>query len=52
MATILHHHVNNYFCKFSSINGNFNQLVIYYFGQAIDNDKNQVIIVTLLDDKH
>ena len=42
-AMILHQHVNNHLCPSCSINSNFDWLVMHHVGQAINNDKNQVI---------
>lgn len=47
-ALMSYYYVNNYFCQSQSINDDFDQFVIHYFGQLVDNDKNQVIVVTFL----
>lgn len=43
---ILQQHIDNYFCKAWNINGNFNWLIMHYFYQAIEDDKNWVMIIT------
>ena len=45
---ISHHHINNYFRQSLSIDSNFDWLIVHYFGQTIDNDKNWVIAITFL----
>ena len=47
-AMVLYQHINNHFHKSWSINDNFNRLVIYYFGQTINNNKNQVVAISFL----
>ena len=42
---MLHYYIDNYFCHFQSIDGNFDLFLVYYFSQTIDNDKNWVIVV-------
>lgn len=44
-AVMLHHHIDNYFCKSGNINCDFKRFIMHYFCQIIDNDKNWVIIV-------
>lgn len=39
-TVLLHYHINNHFCKFWNIDVDFNWLVIYYFGEVVNNDKN------------
>lgn len=45
---IFHYHNYNYFYIFGNIYGDFNQFVIYYFGQVVNNNKNQVAVITFL----
>lgn len=45
---VLYYYIDNHLYKSQSIDGNFNQLIIYYFGQVVDNNKNQIITVILL----
>ena len=47
-TVILHYHVDNCFRQPWSINGDFNWLVIYNFGQVVDNDKTWFITVAFL----
>lgn len=49
---VLQYHIDNYFYKSLSINGNFKQLVISYFSQVIDNNKNKVKNITFLNNRH
>ena len=42
---IWYHYIDNHLCKFLSINNDFNWLIIYYFGQEFNNDKNQVVAI-------
>lgn len=51
-AVVLHHYVNNYFCKSWSIDGDFDQFMIYHFSQTVNNDKTQVITVAFLIGRH
>ena len=44
---MLHYHVDNNLHKSWNIDDNFNWLIIYHFGYAINNDKNRVIIIAL-----
>lgn len=45
-AIILYHHVNNYLSQSLNFDGNFDWLIVYYFGQTVDNDKNLVVVVS------
>lgn len=45
---MLYHHVDNYYYQFWSSNGDFDGFVVHHFGQAVNNDRNQVITVTFL----
>ena len=49
-AMMSHYHNDNYFRQPWSIDGDFDWFVVYHFGQAVDNDKNRVIALTLLVD--
>ena len=50
-TVVLHHYVNNYFCKSWSINGNFNRFIMHHFSQVVNNNKNQIIVVAFPFDK-
>lgn len=47
---ILHHHINNYFYNSQSINSDLDRLIIHYFGQTVNNKKNQIVVVIFLID--
>lgn len=49
---ILQYHIDNYFYESLSINGNFKQLIISYFSQVIDNNKNKVKNIAFLNSRH
>lgn len=40
-----YYYVDNYFRQFWSIKSDFDWFIIYYFGQAVDNNKNWVIAI-------
>lgn len=43
-----HYYMNNYFCKAESRDYNFNWLVVDYFYETINDDKNWVIVIDFL----
>lgn len=45
---VFYHYIYDDFCKCSNINSSFDQLIVYYFGQIINNDLDQVIVIILL----